>query len=400
MPRARTRARTRAGPAAPARSHAGRYRRGMTDRAVEVLVIGAGVVGLTTAVSLAESGRAVTVQARQLPQQTTSAVAGAIWGPHLVEDSDRVTRWCAETLDVLIALAAEPGTGIRLISGIEAARAAYPCPAWAAPLSDLGPCAPEALPPGFTAGWRYTAPVVSMPVYLDYLVTRLGRAGGELAAAPLASLAQAVQQGTAPVIVNCTGAGARDFVPDPAVHPVRGQVVVAENPGLTEFFIGTPDETHELSYVFPHAGPGGAGRDRDRGRLVTGPPARDRAADPGRLRGYRPAAGHRPDPGAPGGPAPGPARGAAGGRDRAAHGGRLLIHNYGHGGGGVTLSWGCAREVARLVGVRVADGRHRAAAARLSRMTRCTGGGVSPGAAASAYCPCSATAGWAIIRGW
>src|ERR1700729_123444 len=86
-------------PAAP-HPHAGRYGRGVTDRAGEVLVIGAGVAGLTTAVCLAESGLAVSVQARQLPEQTTSAVAGAIWGRLLVEDTSRVTRWCAETLEV------------------------------------------------------------------------------------------------------------------------------------------------------------------------------------------------------------------------------------------------------------------------------------------------------------
>ncbi len=317
-------------------------------------MIGAGVAGLTTAVCLAESGLAVTVQARQPPQQTTSAVAGAIWGRHLVEDSDRVTGWCAETLKALTALTADPGSGIRLVTGTDAARAGYSRPDWAAPLADLGPCDPAALPAGFTAGWRYTAPVVSMPAYLDYLASRLRLAGGQLTVTPLASLARAVEQSAAPVIVNCTGAGARDFVPDPSVTPVRGQVVIAENPGITEFFIGGGDETHELSYVFPHQDrvvlggteiPGDWSLDPRPGtaqRILADCAAIDPRLASARILGHR--VGLRP------------VRpevrleAETAGRDGDRHGaGRLVVHNYGHGGGGVTLSWGCAREVARLV---------------------------------------------------
>ncbi|MGI8449003.1 MAG: FAD-dependent oxidoreductase [Streptosporangiaceae bacterium] len=325
----------------------------MTDRAGEVLVIGACVAGPTTAVCLAEAGLGVSIQAGELPRQTTSAVAGAIWGPHLVEDSDRVTRWCAETLEVFTPLAADPATGIRLVNGNEATRAGHPRPDWLAPLTDLGPSDPATLPPGFVAGWRYAAPVVSIPVYLDYLAGRLRRAGVQVTAAPLGSLAQTVRRAAAPVIVNCTGAGARDFVPDPSVTPVRGQVVVAENPGITEFFIGAGDGTHELSYVFPH---------RDRvvlgGTEIAGGWSLDprsataeriladcAAIDPrlGTVRVLDHRVGLRPVR-----PEVRLETEASGEHGRGA--GRLLVHNYGHGGAGVTLSWGCAREVARLVG--------------------------------------------------
>jgi D-amino-acid oxidase len=150
--------------------------------------------------------------------------------------------------------------------------------------------------------------------------------------------------------VNCTGAGARDFVPDPSVSPVRGQVVIAENPGITEFFIGDGDETHELAYVFPHQGRVVLGGTEIAGdwSLDPRPETAQRiladctAIDP-RLRAAR-ILGHRV------GLRPARPRVRLEAEDGHARGpGCLVVHNYGHGGGGITLSWGCAREAARLV---------------------------------------------------
>jgi D-amino-acid oxidase len=314
---------------------------------LDVLVIGAGVSGLTTAVCLAESGRSVVIRADRPPRQTTSSVAGAIWGPHMVERSDRATRWSRETLGALTDLATDPGSGVRLVSGIEATRTADGLPHWAHVLGNVSPADPARLPAAFTAGWRYTAPVVSMPVYLDYLLSRFRRAGGQVQEAAVTSLGQAARDTTAQVIVNCPGIGARDLVPDPAVTPVRGQVVVAANPGVTEFFIGLGDGSAELTYVFPHGDTVILGGTEERGNWSLDPDPstaqrilRDcRIIDPrlGRasviahrvgLRPVRPEVRLEAEP-----PGAGP----------------LVVHNYGHGGAGITLSWGCAREVTELI---------------------------------------------------
>ncbi len=89
-----------------------------------VIVVGAGVIGLTTAVVLAEAGFAVRVLAKQMPENTTSAAAGAMWGPYLVEPRDRVQAWAEYSLRTFTGLAETPGTGVRLVTGIEASRSA------------------------------------------------------------------------------------------------------------------------------------------------------------------------------------------------------------------------------------------------------------------------------------
>ena len=56
---------------------------------MDVLVIGAGAIGLTTAISLAEAGLSVRIRTAALPAQTTSVAAGAVWGAVKVGPPDR-----------------------------------------------------------------------------------------------------------------------------------------------------------------------------------------------------------------------------------------------------------------------------------------------------------------------
>ena len=69
-----------------------------------VIVVGAGVVGLTCAVRLLEAGLRVDVVARDLPLETTSAVAAALWYPYRALPQDRVTAWAATSYAVFAAL--------------------------------------------------------------------------------------------------------------------------------------------------------------------------------------------------------------------------------------------------------------------------------------------------------
>jgi D-amino-acid oxidase len=321
----------------------------------DVLVIGAGVIGLTTACCLAEAGLTVTVAAAEPPRQTTSVAAGALWGPHLVGMDDRIPRWAAVTRDRLAELTT-PRLGANALSGV--ARTAPGITATATATSEppefasagtVTRCEPGEVPDGYAVAWRLSAPLIAMPGYLDYLADRLGRAGGTSTfGTRFRTLADARDFAPrARVIVNCAGYGARDLVGDHELVAVRGQAVVVANPGLREFFVGTGAAGWPLTYLFPHddvvvlGGTEEPGRDSRTpdpaaaARIVEAcaairPQLRDAAVLDHRvgLRPVRPAV--RLD------------------AERAADG-VTVVHSYGHGGAGVTLSWGCAEDAVRLV---------------------------------------------------
>lgn len=312
----------------------------------QATVVGGGVSGLTTAVVLAEARIPVTVITAERPEATTSAAAGALWGPYLVEPAELVRQWSQRSLHRFEELASDPTTGVRIAAGIEASRHTAAPPEWAHELPGFVPCTAEALPPGFGSGWRFSAPLVDMPRYLPYLVDRLLGAGGTLVVERVTSLDDLFKPDS--VVVNCSGINAGQLANDPSVTPIRGQLVVLENPGLTEFFSEETEDSPDLLHVYPHgdnvviggiAVPGNWSRAIDP-LVADGILNRcsEIVPDLRSVRVLEHRSGLRPTR-----PTVRVER-----EDRPAG---TIVHNYGHGGAGVTLSWGCANAVAELVNV-------------------------------------------------
>ena len=304
---------------------------------MRVIVVGAGVIGLTCAVRLREAGYDAHVLARDLPPETTSAVAAALWYPYRALPKDKVARWAKTSYDVLAQLARdEPASGVRMRWGTELLRTGGDEPWWRAAV----PTVEEAhdVPAGYAGGWRLTVPVADTSSYLPWLVSRLEQLGGTLTRTWLPALP------TEGIAVNCTGLAARALTDDDTVRPVRGQVVALEQVGLTEWLLEQSNAT-ALTYIVP--------REHD---IVVGGTAEEDVYDPrpdpavaqeilararallpqlstaavrGHRVGLRPA---RPEVRLETVPHP---NGSAGG----------VVHCYGHGGAGVTLSWGCAGDV-------------------------------------------------------
>lgn len=309
-----------------------------------VLVIGAGVQGLTTGVVLAEQGHQVLIRTAGRLHETTSAAAGALWGPAMLRPADRVLRWVTESHAEFTTLAGD-GCGVHLSAGTMAARSdlGAELPPETRLLSDLRACAPEELPTGFASGYRATVPLIDMPRYLEHLLERFRAAGGQIALSPVPTLAEAVEE--ARTVVNCTGVGARELVGDPSVRPVRGQQAVVRNPGIDEYFIELASGD-EFVGIMPHGDRlllGGTAAEHDWDVRPTssdteGILRRCAEVEP-KLHGVEvleERVGLRPT------------------RDAVRleveeFGGGRIVHDYGHGSCGVALSWGCAFEAAALV---------------------------------------------------
>ena len=304
----------------------------------EVTVIGSGVIGLSAALNLQSAGFDVRVLTRDMPQATASSAAGAVWSGGSV--SGRSRRWADDSLSHFLPLTAQTKSGVGLRRMWQVFPHQVSDPWFKDRLPFFAKMPAVDLPPNCRDGWIMDLPIVAPPRYLQNLQDQFLGAGGSLEVREVESPGDLA--GESRLLVNCTGAWAKYVTPDPEVFPIRGQTLLIDAPQIRDGYMCASDDT----YLFP----------RDDGLLIGGiyqyhswNPEIDeeQTADiinrcsqiePGVADAaiVRSAVGIRP------------------GRETVRLEAERLsndctvIHNYGHGSIGFTLSWGCAKAVLEL----------------------------------------------------
>ncbi|HUM47401.1 MAG TPA: FAD-dependent oxidoreductase [Chitinophagales bacterium] len=306
-----------------------------------ISIAGCGVIGLTTAIRLQEEGYEVQIITRDLPQHTTSNKAAAFWFPYHVRDSERILDWSMYSYHKFESLAAKDNCGVHMIPVIKLGNEVNEIEQRikdTLPAERFRPLHTEELRGGFDSGWCIQVPLIETPVYLPYLLNTFIEAGGKIIQRSIQSLDELLQEET--LLINCTGLGSRELAQDDQVIPIRGQIallktenrhrIVLEDLAPT-YIVYRSDGcicggTYEVNCA--DVQPEEKTLQQILERCIHLEPELQSATVIDSWAGLRPfRADIRVE----------------------TETGKPLIHNYGHGGSGFTVSWGCAEEVVKLL---------------------------------------------------
>jgi len=303
-------------------------------------IIGAGVSGLTCGVLFSERGFHTEILAEQTGQQTTSGAAAALWFPYDAEPAAKVIPWALATYKVLVDLTTDQSSGVSMIELRQYCRTGeIEIPEWTSVISSEVERSLDLTGSAFSSGFSLRVPLMDTTIYLDYLVNRFQRAGGQIKGAVRFERLDDVDP-KFEVVVNCAGVGARQLAHDSDLEPHRGQVAIV--PKIDTLNCAIVCDDAPLMYAIPRTNDCVFGGTNDVNDSLTSDPNTTKAivAECSRLleidspRVLRERVGLRPF-----------RKSGVRLETQNLGDGRTAIHNYGHGGSGFTLSWGCAEEV-------------------------------------------------------
>ncbi len=310
---------------------------------VNVAIVGAGIIGLSTARILIDQGYRVHIYTKDPLEKITSMKAAAIWFPFKAHPRHKILAWSRKSLDYYRIFSEDPASGVTWVEFwvLDTPQQAQ---SWldAVPGSAVKVIPTNALPPAYHHGYIVEVPMIDTAIFLPFLYRKVLEEA-TLVIREITSLEELLSHHD--VVVNCTGLEASKLTGDQRLYPIQGQIVKIEKEVANIRYMADDYGPNALAYIIPRHDCiilGGTAVDHawntvpdpEQSRAIL---QRCQAIHPG-LKGrvIESVIGLRP------------------GRDEV----RLerdpalpIIHNYGHGGSGYTVCWGCAGEVARLVDI-------------------------------------------------
>ncbi len=332
----------------------------------KVAVLGAGVIGLTAASHILERfpGQVdLTLISEKFSPHTVSDKSGAIFSLACHKDSDSFEheqedcykKWITRSFQSFQSIYNSPDrdeAGISITTGFALWNVEQPQPWWKDLLFDFHPVKLDSkeasvvtIPSDCVQAWHYGTFIIQPSVLLKWLIQKVREAGCKIEQRKVFNISELMP--TYDIIVNCTGLGSYNSLAfDTSLYPVRGQMVLVRAPWVKTWVTYFDPRDMHVSIIPRGSSEVTLGGVKETGSWNEEVNTKTTQRILQRCQALTPSlsgaevvkewTGLRPF------------------RERIRlescdMDGSTVIHCYGHGNKGVTLSWGCAFDIGNIL---------------------------------------------------